>query len=574
MQLFLSTMSTKTFKLPGVNTWAFLLQERKRTAAMDGAVQARGAKRQRAVAHVHAPVASRPAAVGVHVPAQLSSPQGPAAGLGHAAAAAALGATLPAVRTLPAAATAAACHAAPQLVEQVPPRVVSDAAQAGPGLKLVNGAYAMDVGGVPAALADAEPEGGMQRAGAPDAVAAAAQAAPAVGTAHGPAERAAVAGSSTPGYASGADTACARSASPTRAADQPAVQVAGRAEAPSAQAAGCVEVMERSHAVPMRSAPGASLTRSSAHSTATSMGAAVTENAAPLRASQAWRPASYAHADGRAGPDAVSQQPGPAGRGAGGAGQRPLSGGRSRARSQTGTAGGRGSPGLMRPPPPRPPAARTGALSCPPLFCKPGQRPVAEARDPPEKPPPPAGSAAAPSVAPKAARSPVRPALAELRLSGNGSGATHLPAQGLLADADQAPLLSAMQAMGSNLAATGIVSANITGSGFGALPAAGRGLGASRAGAGQEGDLGRDLLPILGVAAGAPPPRISALPAAAALARECSLHGCLAQPLPPLRSPAALGQAAGEPALMCPCLTAFRHAVSRAFDKCYQLLLC
>ena len=550
--------------MPGVNTWAFLLQERKRSAATDGAAQARGAKRQRAAAHVQAPLAPRPAAVGVHVPAPLSPPQGPAAGSGHTAAAAPLGATLPAVRTPPAAATAAACHAAQQLVEQVPPRMVSDAAVAEPGLKLVSGALtAAGVGGMPATPADApaEPEGGMQRANAPDAVAAAAQAAPSLAAAHGPAERAAVEGSATAGCTSGAN---ARSASPARAADQPAAQVAGRAAALSAQAAGRMEVMERSHAVPARSAPGVSLTRSSDFSAATSTGAAVMADAASLRASQAWRPASHAHADVRAGPNAASQQPGPAGRGAGGAGQRPSSGGQSRARGQTGSAGGRGSPGLMRPPPPRPPAARAGALSCPPLFCTPGQRLAGEARDPPVKQLPIAGSAAVPSVAPKAAHSPVRPALAELRLPSNGSGAAQLPVQGLLADPDQAPLVSAMQATGSKLAATGIVgvSANITGSGFGAPPAAGRGLGASRAGAGQEGDLGRDLLPILGVATGAPPPQISALPAAAALARECSLHGCLAQPVPPLRSPAALGQAAGEPALVCPCLTGFRHAVS------------
>ncbi|KAK9846289.1 hypothetical protein WJX81_001034 [Elliptochloris bilobata] len=64
-------------------------------------------------------------------------------------------------------------------------------------------------------------------------------------------------------------------------------------------------------------------------------------------------------------------------------------------------------------------------------------------------------------------------------------------------------------------------------------------------GGSRGGDPREDLLPILGVGAGMPPPQISALPAAAALARECSLHGCLPTPLPTPRSPSAPGQPAG-----------------------------
>lgn len=195
-------------------------------------------------------------------------------------------------------------------------------------------------------------------------------------------------------------------------------------------------------------------------------------------------------------------------------------------------AGRPGKHTLMQPPPPRPPQPRAGAQACPPLFCTPGG---AASPGPGE-----ASGSAASGLTPGGPShgvhwAPTRPALAELRLPDNCAG---LPTQARAADigAHKGPCVKTAQAavgLGPPRADTDAFGGAAP-VGHGALPAVGRdGPGPAT-----------ELLPILGVGAGAAPPTISALPAAAALARACTQHGCLPPPPPP-RTPWAPGPSAG-----------------------------
>jgi hypothetical protein len=197
-------------------------------------------------------------------------------------------------------------------------------------------------------------------------------------------------------------------------------------------------------------------------------------------------------------------------------------------------AGRPGKHTLMQPPPPRPPQPRAGAQACPPLFCAPG----GAASPGPAEAPGSAASALSPGVRSHGVHwAPTRPALAELRLPDNCAG---LPTEARAADAGAhggpgvkpaqaavglAPPRAATHACGGAAPA-----------GHGALSAAGHDVLASAS----------ELLPILGVGAGAAPPTLSALPAAAALARACTQHGCLPPPSPP-RAPWAPGPSTGAP---------------------------